>query len=102
MHVAYQTSGNIAVWDEDALRFADFAMQYLGAFGSPNARLDGVGSQIALSLQEKQPGQVWRFWPHSENAYSASMLPTHFVRSMERFISCQAGREPTSIQQHLS
>jgi hypothetical protein len=27
VHVAYQTSGNIAVWDEDALRFADFAVQ---------------------------------------------------------------------------
>ncbi|EFN53574.1 hypothetical protein CHLNCDRAFT_6736, partial [Chlorella variabilis] len=27
VHVGYQTSGNIAVWDEDALRFADFAVQ---------------------------------------------------------------------------
>lgn len=27
VHVAYQTSGNIAVWDEDALRHAEFAAQ---------------------------------------------------------------------------
>jgi hypothetical protein len=32
VHVAYQTSGNIAVWDEDALRFADFAVQ-VGGWG---------------------------------------------------------------------
>ena len=56
--MAYQTSGNIAVWDEDALRFADFAMQYHSAFGAPNADLEKVGSRVAASLQEKRPGQV--------------------------------------------
>src|SRR5204862_1694666 len=28
VHVAYQTSGNIAVFDADAIRFADFAADY--------------------------------------------------------------------------
>ena len=30
VHVAYQTSGNIAVFDEDAIRFADFATELTG------------------------------------------------------------------------
>src|SRR3954471_3037276 len=32
VHVAYQTSGNIAVWDEAALRHADFVTEFLRAF----------------------------------------------------------------------
>jgi len=32
VHVAYQTSGNIAVWDDDARRFANFATQFAKAF----------------------------------------------------------------------
>jgi len=32
VHVAYQTSGNIAVFDEDALRFADFISDYAEIF----------------------------------------------------------------------
>jgi glucosamine-6-phosphate deaminase len=33
VHVAYQTSGNIAVFDDDALRFASFAKDLLGTLG---------------------------------------------------------------------
>ena len=33
VHVAYQTSGNIAVFDADALRFADFAADFNQLFG---------------------------------------------------------------------
>ncbi len=32
VHVAYQTSGNIAVWDEAALRHVDFVREFAGAF----------------------------------------------------------------------
>jgi glucosamine-6-phosphate deaminase len=28
VHVAYQTSGNTAVWDDDALRFVEFAKDF--------------------------------------------------------------------------
>jgi len=35
VHVAYQTSGEIAVWDADAVRFADFAVQVGSGQGSP-------------------------------------------------------------------
>eukprot|EP01122_Echinamoeba_exundans_P013993 TRINITY_DN6239_c0_g1_i2.p1 TRINITY_DN6239_c0_g1~~TRINITY_DN6239_c0_g1_i2.p1 ORF type:complete len:704 (+),score=171.15 TRINITY_DN6239_c0_g1_i2:2164-4275(+) len=32
VHVAYQTSGNYAVWDDDALRFANFAAEFCKLF----------------------------------------------------------------------
>src|SRR5690606_16359669 len=32
VHVAYQTSGNIAVWDESALRHMDFVGEFARAF----------------------------------------------------------------------
>ena len=32
VHVAYQTSGNIAVFDDDAVRFADFVRDFNRAF----------------------------------------------------------------------
>ncbi len=35
VHVAYMTSGNIAVFDHDARRFADFVDEFLDAFGTP-------------------------------------------------------------------
>jgi glucosamine-6-phosphate deaminase len=28
VHVAYQTSGNTAVWDDDALRYMEFAIDF--------------------------------------------------------------------------
>src|SRR6201999_1040052 len=33
VHVAYQTSGNIAVFDDDAVRFADFVRDFNEEFG---------------------------------------------------------------------
>ena len=39
VHVAYQTSGNIAVFDDDAIRFSEFACDFDGLFGmNPGAR----------------------------------------------------------------
>ncbi len=52
VHVAYQTSGNIAVWDETAERHADFAAEFCGAFhfveGTTRSRqiADGVRAFI--------------------------------------------------------
>ena len=33
VHVAYQTSGNIAVFDEDAIRFTEFVDEFCRSFG---------------------------------------------------------------------
>lgn len=59
VHVAYQTSGNIAVWDDEALRHVDFVGEYLGAFAP---RGDGEAARIREAVErfirEKRPGDV--------------------------------------------
>ena len=39
VHVAYQTSGNTAVWDDDMLRFVEFAIDFNESIGDDNTRL---------------------------------------------------------------
>lgn len=62
VHVAYQTSGNIAVFDSDAIRFADFAAEYNGMFKvAAGAAADQAGKierHIEEFLRNKKPGQV--------------------------------------------
>ena len=59
VHVAYQTSGNIAVFDEEAIRFAEFVADYDEAFGLPaTAPADTLYHRVADFLKNKQPGQV--------------------------------------------
>eukprot|EP00026_Physarum_polycephalum_P004433 Phypoly_transcript_04452.p1 GENE.Phypoly_transcript_04452~~Phypoly_transcript_04452.p1 ORF type:complete len:718 (+),score=144.47 Phypoly_transcript_04452:95-2155(+) len=61
VHVAYQTSGNIAVWDDDAKRFANFASQFARAFGIDDAALKKI-TQIENSVEDfianKLPAEV--------------------------------------------
>lgn len=58
MHIAYQTSGNIAVFDEDALRFADFAKEFNELFGIAGDRAAEIEGHIEEFLRNKKPGQV--------------------------------------------
>jgi glucosamine-6-phosphate deaminase len=58
VHVAYQTSGNIAVFDADAIRFADFAAEYNRLFGIGAADAKRVEEHIEAFLRRKKPGQV--------------------------------------------
>ncbi len=46
VHVAYQTSGNIAVSDADALRFAEFTRDLNGQLGSGSAKLEFIIEQL--------------------------------------------------------
>ena len=59
VHVAYQTSGNIAVFDADAVRFADFAAEYNRLFklgdGAEAARIE---RRVEDVLRGKRPGQA--------------------------------------------
>lgn len=57
-HVAYQTSGNIAVFDEDAIRFADFAAEFNDLFGIEKQRTTDIENHIEQFLKNKRPGQV--------------------------------------------
>ena len=59
VHVAYQTSGNIAVFDDEAIRFADFVAAHDAAFslaGVPPA--DNLYRRVAKTLKNKPPGEV--------------------------------------------
>ena len=59
VHVAYQTSGNIAVFDDEAIRFADFVAEYDQVFslaGAPPA--NNIYHRVAETLRSKPPGQV--------------------------------------------
>ncbi len=58
VHVAYQTSGNIAVFDEDAARFADFAAEFNAMFGIEHERSEELAEQLEQALRNKEPGQV--------------------------------------------
>jgi len=58
VHVAYQTSGNIAVFDDDAIRFADFVRDFNEAFGLNKADGEKFYKSVVKSLKGKGPGQV--------------------------------------------
>jgi glucosamine-6-phosphate deaminase len=58
VHVAYQTSGNIAVFDDDAIRFAEFAADFNRAFEVDPHRTNQLEAHIEEFLKNKQPGQV--------------------------------------------
>ncbi|MBY0262887.1 MAG: glucosamine-6-phosphate deaminase, partial [Phycisphaerales bacterium] len=63
VHVAYQTSGNIAVWDETALRHADFVTEYAQAFFRGKTKAgEAVAEQIEQSvahfIRAKKAGEV--------------------------------------------
>ena len=59
VHVAYQTSGNIAVLDDAAVRHADFVAEYSRAFQArPGAGRRRSNSSIEVSSGNKKPGEV--------------------------------------------
>jgi glucosamine-6-phosphate deaminase len=57
VHVAYQTSGNIAVFDDDAVRFADFVRDFNTQFGLSKDDGEKFYKQIVDSIKKKGPGQ---------------------------------------------
>ncbi|SDX32132.1 glucosamine-6-phosphate deaminase [Hymenobacter psychrophilus] len=58
VHVAYQTSGNIAVFDEDVIRFAEFVADYDELFRFDDQPAENLYQRVADFLRNKQPGQV--------------------------------------------
>ncbi|MEO2013229.1 MAG: glucosamine-6-phosphate deaminase [Fuerstiella sp.] len=58
VHIAYQTSGNIAVFDDDAIRFSEFAAEFCTAFNIGVKEVQLLESHMEEFLQNKQPGQV--------------------------------------------
>lgn len=58
VHVAYQTSGNIAVFDDDAIRFAEFVGEFNRKFGIDIERTAELEAHVEEFLKNKSPGQV--------------------------------------------
>jgi glucosamine-6-phosphate deaminase len=57
VHVAYQTSGNIAVHDHDALRYIEFVREFEAKSGIPNAEIEKKYNKVTKFLKNKQPSQ---------------------------------------------
>ena len=57
VHVAYQTSGNIAVADDEAFRFIDFIKDYNHQFGISSAAADKMYDEALAFLKVKQNGE---------------------------------------------
>ena len=59
VHIAYMTSGNIAVFDHDARRFVDFVDEFLSVFGDSAEKSSAgtVKERVNKFLDAKKPGQ---------------------------------------------
>jgi glucosamine-6-phosphate deaminase len=57
VHVAYMTSGNIAVFDHDAYRVADLVTEYNRLFEIDQQRSQDVRATVREGLRNRQPGQ---------------------------------------------
>ena len=57
VHLAYQTSGNIAVFDHDAIRFLDFLRDSSTIFDFDNGKSDQIYKQALSDLEHKHPGE---------------------------------------------
>jgi glucosamine-6-phosphate deaminase len=58
VHVAYQTSGNIAVHDYDALRFLEVMEEYTGRYDLGNGRSGKLFAKAHEALVKKQSGDL--------------------------------------------
>ncbi len=56
-HVAYMTSGNIAVFDHDARRVADLVTEYNRLFGIDHQKSLDIENEVCNAICNKKPGQ---------------------------------------------
>lgn len=58
VHVAYQTSGNIAVADDEAYRFIDFVIDFNTKFGIDNSETEKIFQEAKAFLENKKDSDV--------------------------------------------
>ncbi|WP_338357051.1 glucosamine-6-phosphate deaminase [Yeosuana marina] len=58
VHVGYQTSGNIAVADDEALRFASFVCDYNEKFGIDNKEAQSIFKKAKTFLKNKKTSEI--------------------------------------------
>lgn len=58
IHVAYQTSGNIAVFDHDVIRYLDFVRESSDIFGIEQKLAIKLFKKVEIELKRKHPGEA--------------------------------------------
>jgi glucosamine-6-phosphate deaminase len=58
VHVAYQTSGNTAVWDDDVLRYVEFAIDFKESVGEDASDLKKLYGEMRHFIENKLPNQI--------------------------------------------
>ena len=58
VHVAYQTSGNIAVADDEAMRFLEFMIDFKQEFGIESQEMEHIFSSSQIDLNLKKPSEI--------------------------------------------
>lgn len=69
VHVAYMTSGNIAVFDHDAWRFTDFVLEFNRMFNIDQEHTECLKNRVQDFLRSKKPAQ-----PDSEDLLNIKQL----------------------------
>ena len=57
VHVAYMTSGNIAVFDHDALRHVDYVSEFHEIFGLQTEQTNELEAKVRHAISHKAPGE---------------------------------------------
>lgn len=57
VHIAYMTSGNIAVFDHDVLRHIDFVSEFHEIFGLRTDQTNELEAKVRQSMAGKKPGE---------------------------------------------
>ena len=57
LHVAYQTSGNIAVFDHEVIRFLDFLKDISPVYELDEEKTNNIFVQARIDLSKKKPGE---------------------------------------------
>jgi glucosamine-6-phosphate deaminase len=58
VHVAYQTSGNIAVFDDDVIQYTDFFQEVDRVLGVQNKEAIALYKKVNKYIRDKKPGDV--------------------------------------------
>ncbi len=58
LHIAYQVSGNIAVFDHDVVRFLDFIREISPVYGFDSTKAETAYRRVVEELKQKHPGEA--------------------------------------------
>lgn len=58
LHIAYQVSGNIAVFDHDVIKYMDFIRESAGIYGFDAQEADAKYRNVIEELKRKRPGEA--------------------------------------------